>query len=232
MSLDSNTSNGIGAMAINAYPAKFSFNAYAANCSTDYVVYNTGLPGGAAQGTVVGYSNLYAGTCHGTVPTTAFSYNTGGTANLSPVLSMDGTEIAYIQTSGGVASLVIVHPSFTSGGTVDGPATIAEVTPADYAANCAGNGPPCYTTIAFSNSATDTNSSPFYLYDGTDTLYVGDDSGVLHQFTGVFLGTPAETTITDVWPATVDAGYVLTGPVFEPVSGNVFVGDSLECFPM
>ena len=73
-------------------------------------------------------------------------------------------------------------------------------------------------------SATDTNSSPFYDYTN-DVLYVGDDSGVLYKFTGVFRGTPAKVT-TGPWPITVHSGSVLTSPVRDQVSGNVYVGDS------
>jgi len=42
-------------------------------------------------------------------------------------------------------------------------------------------------SVALQNGDTDTNSSPYYdaVYDA---IYVGDNSGVLHKFTGVFLG--------------------------------------------
>jgi hypothetical protein len=67
------------------------------------------------------------------------------------------------------------------------------------------------------------NSSPFYNYD-KDTLYVGDDNGVLWKINPVFSGTPA---LASDWSSiTVHSGYVLTGPVFDPVSNNIFVGDS------
>lgn len=55
-------------------------------------------------------------------------------------------------------------------------------------------------------------------------LYVGDNSGKLHKFTGVFNGAPAE--VTTAWPITVHATFTLTGPVYDSVSGNIFVGDS------
>jgi hypothetical protein len=77
-------------------------------------------------------------------------------------------------------------------------------------------------------AATDTKSPPFYNY-GTDELYVGDDNGRLHKFTGVFLGAPTEV-ITGVggWPITVNvtAGTILTGPIFDSISKNIFVADS------
>lgn len=78
------------------------------------------------------------------------------------------------------------------------------------------------TTLLFSGSHNDTFSSPFYDY-ADDTLYVGDDSGNLHHFTGVFNGTPAETTTS--WPVTLNAAFKLTSPVFDLNSGYVFVGN-------
>ena len=56
-----------------------------------------------------------------------------------------------------------------------------------------------------------------------ELLYVGDDNGVLHKFSGVFLGTPVEVT-TGGWPITL-AGK-LTSPVIDPNSGSLFVGSS------
>ena len=67
-------------------------------------------------------------------------------------------------------------------------------------------------------------SAPFYNY-GTDELYVGDNNGVLHKFTGVFRGTPAEVT-TGGWPVVVNVTAILTSPVLDFTSTNIFVGDS------
>jgi hypothetical protein len=203
----------------NTYPAKYSFSTSTASCS-DYVVYPTGQS--STNATIIAYNNIYVTTCSGTVPTVAWAYNTGGTAVLSPILSADGTEVAYIQTSSNVASLVLLKPSSISGGTVSAPATASLVALGSYPTCTA----PCYTTITLSGSPNDTNSSPYYDYntDGGDILWVGDDSGSLHEFTGVFSGTPAENLTN--WPITVDSGAVLTSPVWESLSGNIFVADS------
>jgi hypothetical protein len=209
---------GAGLLA-NTFPAKYSFSTTTESCS-DYVVFPTGV--GGTNATLIAYNNIYATTCTGTVPTVAWAYNTGGTSILSPVISYDGTQVAYIQTSSNVASLVILKPSATSGGTASSPATANLVSLGSYPACTA----PCYTTITLSGSPNDTNSSPYYNYNpvGGDDLWVGDNSGNLHQFTGVFLGTPAETTTN--WPVAVDSGATLTSPVWESISNNVFVGDS------
>jgi hypothetical protein len=81
---------------------------------------------------------------------------------------------------------------------------------------------PCMTTIALSGNPNNTNSSPYYDY-AKDILYVGADNGTLHKFTGVFNGTPTEV-VAGGWPITVSTGNVLSSPVYDSVSGLVFVG--------
>ncbi len=82
---------------------------------------------------------------------------------------------------------------------------------------------PCMTTLLLSGTHNDTFSSPFYLY-GNDELYVGDDSGNLHKFTGIFNGTPAETTTS--WPVVLNAANKATSPVYDFGTGYVLVGDT------
>jgi hypothetical protein len=217
---DWSMNDGANAMAANAFPAKYSLSTTTASCN-DYIVYPTGA--GSTNATMIAYKNVYAGTCSGTVPTVAWAYNTGGTSRLSPVLSLNGSQVAYIQTSGAVASLVILKPSLTSGGTVAAPINPSLASTATYRSCTA----PCYTTITLSGSPNDTNSSPFFVYGGADTLYVGDDSGKLHKFTGVFSGTPAEASAGG-WPVTAStqASPILTSPVYDSgTSKLVFVGD-------
>jgi len=75
----------------------------------------------------------------------------------------------------------------------------------------------CANDFVFFNTSND-------FTPGSDTLYVGDDAGYLHQFTGVFFGgTPAETTAT--WPIQVGEAK-LSSPVYDPTTGNVFVTPS------
>ena len=74
----------------------------------------------------------------------------------------------------------------------------------------------------------DTGSSPFYIYPA-DTLYVGDDNGVLHKFInafGISGATPSEV-VTAHWPIMVDTGTILTSPTLDPVSGNIFVSSTI-----
>ena len=217
---DWSMNDGATAIAANAFPAKYSFSTTTASCN-DFIVYPTGSAPTSA--TAIAYSNIYTGTCTGTVPTIAWAYNTGGASTLSPVLSPDGTQVAYIQTNANIASLVLLKPLLTSGGTVASPAAATLQSNANYRACTA----PCYTTITLSGSPNDTNSSPFYVYYGTDSMYVGDNAGKVHKFTGVFSGTPAEAS-TGGWPVTASTqtSPILTSPVYDSgASQLLFVGD-------
>ncbi len=56
---------------------------------------------------------------------------------------------------------------------------------------------------------------------------MGDDSGNLHKFTGVFNGMPAEQ-VGGGFPAVVSPGNVLSSPVYDSATGLVFVGSGGE----
>jgi hypothetical protein len=109
--------------------------------------------------------------------------------------------------------------------------TGACATPAGDYVTCKSGAGSCELTLEFDNvggaSPNDTNSSPFYDY-ATDTLYVGDNSGYLHEFTNVFKGTPAET-VTGPWPVLLNTSTDAApgSPVYDSVSGNIFIGDYL-----
>jgi hypothetical protein len=201
----------------NMYPAKYSFSATSASC-TDFVVYPMGTAGAATAASIVAFSNLYTGGCTGTVPSAYWGYNTGGMVTTSPVLSEDGTQVAFVQVNGTTASLILLKWAANSG-TPTLPVTPTAATLATYRSCTA----PCMLTLAFSGSYNDTFSAPFYYYNG-DTVYVGDDSGYLHKFTGVFLGTPAET-VSAPWPVRLSTTTKLSSPVYDIGTGYVIVGD-------
>lgn len=191
--------------------------------------------GTAGQPTIVAFNQLYKTTCGTTstpVPATFWSYNTGVAAftETSPVLSLDGTQVAFVQRTGTAASLVLLKWSSTvSVGTVGAPTALTtQATAAAYRACTA----PCMFVIAFNGGPNNTNSSPFYDYTN-DVLYVGADNGTLHKFTGVFGynydvytgATPAEV-VAGGWPVTVSTGNLLSSPVYDSDSGLVFVGST------
>ncbi len=208
------------------YPAKYSFNGSIASCTSDFVVFPTGLAGATKQASIVAYSNLYATGCTGTVPSPYWAYNTGtgSTIQSSPVFSRDGAQLAFVQEDAGAASVVLLKWKASTTETVKAPG--APGTPHFSYLSCVA---PCMFTIALEHgvvSDSDTNSSIFYDYD-TDTAYVGDDSGWLHMFNPVFLGPGDPAEVKTNWPVQVNPGAptALTSPTYDSVSGNVFVTD-------
>jgi hypothetical protein len=222
-------------LAAGQYPAKYSFSTTSANCS-DYIAFPTGAGGTATQSTIVAFNNIYVGAsgnaCAATLPTVYWAFNTppGGiaadsaTANLSPVLSYDGTQVAFVETYSGTGYLVILKMASEPSSAYNSPSSsLTYRTLATYKGCTA----PCYTTISL--GAADTSSAPFYVYGSTnsDTLYVGDDSGKVHEVTGVFSGTPSLDTAAG-WPTTAstETSHALNSPIYDAMSGNIFVGDS------
>jgi hypothetical protein len=211
------------------YPAKYSFNLTTANCGNtttpDYVVYSTGLTGSGTQASVVAYDNLYTG-CSGTVPSVYWAYNTGGLILTSPVISLDGTQVAFVQTNSALtASLILLKWKSSTTETVALPGVPTSVSTTAYR-TCAA---PCMTEIFLADGNgvefDDRNSSLFYNFSA-DIGWVGGSTGWLVQLTGLFKGTPAEVT-TGGFPAHLNPAHpsVLSNPVYDQRSKNVFVGD-------
>lgn len=224
-------SQGIGGFGLAAgqYPAKYGFSTTTTTCS-DYVVFPTGAAGSGAQATIVAFTNIYSGCpAYSGGPTVYWAYNTGAgyTASTSPVLSIDGTQVAFVQGNGTLSQLVLLKMA-NSGGTVGVPAAATSVTAANYRACTA----PCYYAVSL--GTTDTNSAPFYDYTN-NVLYVGDDSGKLHEMTGVFFAGTTPALDPTNWPVTIinttyettAAEKLLYSPVLDSgTSGLIFVTTS------
>jgi hypothetical protein len=230
MSLSAN-----GTVGVEMFPAKFDFDiTKPPDCAKDYVVFNTSLAGGAAQASIIAFNELYStqggagGMCGSSGPSVMWAYNTGtGSVVTSPVISGDGTKVAYVESvgAGGVGSILHILQFKTGEGTGIITPHAAPTTLAGAWSTCAA-GTSCIANITFNGTvaSTDSNSSPFYNYN-TDTLYVGDNNGFLHKFTGVFLGTPTEVS-SSFWPVDVNGTAGLSSPVMDNVSVNIFVGDN------
>jgi len=182
--------------------------------------------GTAGQPTIIAFNELYS-SCNNDdpkQPRVFWSYNTGTGAvvRTSPVISYydGGKQVAFVQSTGGVASLVLLKWSSASPGTAGAPVTPSTQTLANYRTCTA----PCMTLLALSGNPDNLTSSPYIDYYG-DVAWVGSANGTLHKFTGVFAGTPAEVT-TGGFPATVSAGNDLTSPVYDFSAGQVFVGSA------
>jgi hypothetical protein len=213
---------GSGRVAPGMYPAKWNSDPTLpitfANCTTDFVIYGlnvAGVTGG--QASMIAFYNLYSGSgslCGVSQPSVLFSYNTSTVANTqirtSPVLSMDGKKVAFIETAVNNPKSTTFHvltiPAIGSNGTS---ATKSIAPPA---------GAMTSLTVA-ANS--DTRSSPWIDYS-SDTAYVAADDGKLYKIHPVFTGTPALVT-TSPWPILIHTNDVLTSPVLD-VTGIVYMG--------
>jgi hypothetical protein len=257
---DWSISLGTGSVAPGQYPAKFTFDTgapvsvLAGSCTNDFIVYPVNVNGSATQPNIVAFDNLYSGTaggngiCNRAAPvnddgvsaTVLWSYNVhaiaaGGAVATSPVLSLDGTKVAFVESAAGNAAHFHVLAWKSGDGlatnkqTVTSPASITT-----FAANTplsAGTA----TDLALGAAATGTDSlsSPYIDY-AHDTAYIGNDVGVLFRVKNVFCTTPACGTavpsLDTAWGGTgsvnVPCGAKLTGPVQDFYTLNIFVGCS------
>jgi hypothetical protein len=199
-------------------PAKFVFDVTAApSCTTDFVVTGIAANGAANQANIIGLNRLYtnpAGTgfCPGTGPAVMFAYNVGaGQVPSLVALSLNGQKIAFSEnnTAAGTSNFHVLQFKTGAG---NGTSATAPAVP--------GTG----------NTAIDVRlplagasvTGPFVDY-AHDVAYV-TTTNVVHKFSGVFNGTPAEVT-TGGWPATITGPAGVSTPVYDNVSRHVFVTD-------
>ncbi len=121
---DWNVSFVRGRVGANMYPAKYSFNPGAPpDCTNDYVVFGLNIAGATGkQANLIAFNNLYsgAGGICGPAPTVLFAYNVttaaAGKVNLSPVISLDGTKIAFVESATGLAIFHVLTWTAGQGG--------------------------------------------------------------------------------------------------------------------
>jgi hypothetical protein len=224
-----------GGMPIGESPAKYSFNITGYNCTTDYAVFVINATPGSTQANVVALNNLYTGTASSscpfgpqTPPTTDYkqptwywSYQVGnGPVYLSPVLSIDGSKVGFVESSTTNAMFDVLTWVAGQGTSATAPATPgsggSSVTRLDYT-NVTNSG-------CSASASKDSNSSPYVDYNN-DVAYVGADNGKLYRITGAFKGTP-----TVQYCVTVKANALLTSPVYDQVTNQVFVSDGYSVY--
>lgn len=252
---------GTGGVAPAMSPAKFTFDVNAApSCASDFVVFPVSQAPAVSRENIVAFNNLYSGAvpapgvCNrvtsasddGTAATVFWSYAInaiGGGVLTSPVLSLDGKKVAFVESL--TASVPHFHVlAWKSGDGVNpanlqSPASPKVITAFSATAPAPGSG--TATDLAFGTIG-DTLSSPFIDYQ-RDKAYVGDNQGVLVRIKDVFCTvspacfgvTPPAPSLDLTWGL---AGSVivgpgscagtatsrLTGPVVDGITGNVFVG--------
>jgi hypothetical protein len=221
-----------GYVSQNQFPAKYQFDVVAENCNADYIVFGLTVTTGT-QANLVGINNLYTGAtpaCNSGSPWVAFAYNTvtqtGGQIATSPVLSANGTKVAFVEsTSTGSYFHVLVLPNPIPTPPAQDGTVLSPLTPTSCTAPTTAG---CMTTLTIETSATNSNSSPWVDYN-SDTAYVAANNGVLYKITPVFGGgTPALVNDPSNWPVTVSTNKynnVLTAPVVDDTAGLIFLGD-------
>ncbi len=231
------------------FPAKYSFDATSADCNNDFAAFATDLPGvTGGQASIIAYNQLYRGStpttgaCGTGNPSVFWSYNTNFTAagvasgatgviQTSPVLSSDGSKVGFVESrtnANGGSILHLLKWKSGDGGAINTAAapTIATNWTADSMTNDCPTSGACLISINLNLAPQVTASSPFYDYSH-DIMYVGDDSGILHKIInafGVTAAVPSEVTVG--WPITVDSGFILSSPILDSTSGNIFLSDS------
>jgi hypothetical protein len=235
MSLGPGTGTPVtGGMAVGESPAKYSFSSNGTySCANDFAVYTVAATPSATQANVLAFNNLYVGTASSscpfgpqTPPTTDFtkptfmwSYAIGASPSfLSPTLSLDGKKISFIE-NGTPALFDVLIPTAGQGTDATHPVVIkvagASLVRLDYT-NSAATG--CKASAGNSNSSA-------YIDYTNDIAYVGADNGKLYKITGVFKGTP-----TVQYCVTVKANALLTSPVYDQVTNQVFVSDGFSVY--
>ncbi|HYB59952.1 MAG TPA: hypothetical protein VEH50_00600, partial [Methylomirabilota bacterium] len=229
------------------FPAQYLWNVNASpDCTKDFVTLTTSLAGtGATTVDIFALNNLYitgtSGLCYNpptvTAPTVLWAFhanvNAAGAPNSSPVLSLAGDQIAWIEGGAGNGTGAVLHilrPGTGSQGTLATPINTSALPAAQYTTSgatyvtCKGTaGQTCELHMTFGNTRDDTTSEPYYDYT-LDAVFVGDAAGYLHEFTNVFEGTPAEAGGN--WPILMNGGgSALGSPVYDETSANVFVGN-------
>jgi len=213
-----------GRIFAHMFPVKYSFADPTAppDCTNDYAAFGLSAPEtpgvGGGNANLVGFNNLYSGTAPvglcGTAPTPLFGYNistvTGGKILTSPILSLDGKKIGFVESVTGATPSSIFHVLTWNAG--DGGTPTTSVVPT------AGE----MTSLTISSTATITTSAPWIDYSD-DVVYVGDDTGKIYKITGVFNGTPA--LAGSPWPLQVGA-QKLTPPVFDIDRRALLVGST------
>lgn len=223
-------------MAIGESPAFYGANANgtpactAAGSIGDFIVYSLKAPPTkGTQANLVGLTNLYAGSTPtgycGANPTFLFSYAIGsGGSLLSPVLSLDGKKVAWIENSTATTpNHAIFHVTTWAYGQGTN-ATTGSVAVGSGSSDVAID----YTNSAFSgcSASADLNTnSEIYVDYPSDTAFVGADNGILYHLKGIFKGTPTFDFCTTV-NSTANTG--LSGGVYDSRLGTpeFFISDS------
>jgi hypothetical protein len=205
------------------YPAKYTFDINAIpSCVNDFVVFPTTAagasptdPGGInGQASIIAFDQLYSsqggttGICGDNGPAVIWAYiNAACPATASsdpvassPVISLDGTKVAWVTSTGKVQIVTYGTGVTTDGGdeSVVNPACIGSV-------SSGGDGASLQTLTlgnATHNPTSGVSVSAIFVDYTSDSAYVGDNDGYLHKISPFFTASGAIQEITTpAWQA-------------------------------
>jgi hypothetical protein len=249
-------------LAIGETPAVYTYNYSTPSCSNltavpptvgDFAVYtinatptipsSTVAPG---QANLIGLTNLYSagagnGFCTGTGPSFLFAYAIGsGGSALSPVLSLNGSKIAWIENRTTTTSYLHVttwvandgisatFPTAPTGIFSNG-SCVPSTSSCDFALNYTAS---TYTGCSTAFSAGNGHSDLYVDYP-SNTGFISANNGLLYHIKNIFSTTvtpsidfcvPVNTTFETV-PSSA-----MSGPVYDRLLNKVFIADSEKIY--
>jgi hypothetical protein len=245
-------------LALGETPAVYTYNYATPSCSNlsatppvvgDFIVYTinaTAAVGTPGQANLVGLTNLYtngagSGFCSGTDPSFLFSYAIGtGGSPLSPVPSLDGTKIAWIENR--TATHAYLHITIWVANQGASATYPAAVTGLFLNGVCAPAGSSCDRAIDYTASTYPGCSTAFTAANGHSDLYVdypsdsgfiSANNGLLYHIKNIFSTTTSPTVdfcipVNPTFETTPKSA--MSGAVYDPVLNQVFITDSEKIY--
>jgi len=233
-------------MAIGESPAVYTYSYTSPSCS-DFAVYSiNATPTVAAQANLVGLTNLYTtgagnGYCAGTAPIFLFSYAIGsGGSALSPVPSLDGTRIAWIENRTSTDAWLHVTIWVAN----QGGDALSPIAPNGTFSNgtCTTAGQSCDFALDYTNAAYTGCTTAFKAGNGHSDLYVdypsntgfiSANNGLLYHIKNIFSTTTAPSIdfcvpVNTTFEATPSSA--MSGPVYDIRLNEVFITDSEKIY--
>ena len=189
---------GAGNIAPYQYPAKYGYNPEEPPSCSDYVVFPLNVVGVTkGQANLLGINNLYSGPVGsppcGDAPTVYWAYN-GSTANgsvlTSPVPSLDGTKVLYIESAASSSIFHVLTWVANQGASATDSAAPVQVGSCTESTSC-------LTSLTYSNTSTDSATSPWIDYS-SDKVFVTSDDGTIYRISCAFT-CPLNTNPTVDW---------------------------------
>ncbi|MGO8797128.1 MAG: hypothetical protein ACLQLC_20100 [Candidatus Sulfotelmatobacter sp.] len=234
-------------MAAGETPAVYTANYSTPSCTNDFVVYSlNATPSVGGQANLVALNNLYSngagtGSCTGTGPSLLFAYAIGtGGSPLSPVLSVDGTRVAWIENR--TATDAWLHVTVWASSPYGSATWPVGVTNSMVAGQCSG-GTPCDFALDYTNAAyspgcptayeAGNNHSDLWVDYTNDVGYISANNGLLYHIKNLF-STTANPSVDFCIPVNTTfegtPSSAMSGPIYDRINNEVYLTDSEKIY--